>query len=263
MGRVNGGVEWAKLLQDAVQEPGKVMEAYERFWPYSVGNQILAAVQCGQRGLELGPLNTFQGWKAVGRAVKKGEKALTLCMPVSTRTWETKQDPEGRLFQEEVVYTRFVFRNHWFVLAQTEGEEYRESLVPGWSEERALEKLGVEKVPFDLLDGNCQGFAKGRSVAVSPLAGLPHKTLFHELAHVVLGHTTEGELVDGEVVGREQKELEAEGTALICCAALALPGVEEARGYMQSWWSQGSIPEKCAQRIMRAADAILKAGAEG
>jgi hypothetical protein len=48
---------------------------------------------------------------------------------------------------------------------------------------------------------------------------------------------------------------------MLCCAALDLPGVEYSRGYIQSWWGAGNpIPEKSAQRILKAADQILKAG---
>ena len=32
-------------------------------------------------------------------------------------------------------------------------------------------------------------------------------------------------------------------------------------GYIQAWWGQGhAIPERSAQRILKAADQILKAG---
>ncbi|MBI2359042.1 MAG: hypothetical protein HYV04_09090, partial [Deltaproteobacteria bacterium] len=49
--------------------------------------------------------------------------------------------------------------------------------------------------------------------------------------------------------------------ALLCCAALDLPGVEHCRGYIQSWWGQGNpIPERSAQRVLKVADQILKAG---
>ena len=55
--------------------------------------------------------------------------------------------------------------------------------------------------------------------------------------------------------------MRAESVALLCCAALDLPGVECSRGYIQSWWGQGNaIPEKSAQRILKVADQILKAG---
>jgi hypothetical protein len=71
--------------------------------------------------------------------------------------------------------------------------------VPEWNELRALNALGIARVPFHHANGNCQGYATGRDVAVSPIAFLPHRTLFHELAHIVLGHTAESmTLADGE-----------------------------------------------------------------
>src|SRR5215472_14480574 len=73
---------WAELLAQAVTEPGLILAAYSRFWNYSLGNQLLAMLQCRQRGLEPGPLATFPRWKELGRHVKKGEKALVLCIPI-------------------------------------------------------------------------------------------------------------------------------------------------------------------------------------
>ncbi len=90
---------------------------------------------------------------------------------------------------------------------------------------------------------------------------LPHKTRFHELAHVLLGHTAEGMQADAEIMPRSLRECEAESVALLCCAALDLPGVDEARGYIQRWWT-GEIPERSAQRILKTADQILKAGTD-
>ena len=59
-------------------------------------------------------------------------------------------------------------------------------------------------------------------------------TSFHELAHVLLGHTTEGEQNEGELTPRNLRECEAEAVAMLCCAALGLPGVEFSRGYIQA-----------------------------
>ena len=99
------------------------------------------------------------------------------------------------------------------------------------------------------------------AIAISPLNPLPHKTTFHECAHVLLGHTTEGAQHDGEQTPRNLRECEAEAVALLCCAALDLPGVDCARGYIQNWWGAGNpIPERSAQKILKVADQILKAG---
>ena len=88
---------------------------------------------------------------------------------------------------------------------------------------------------FLSLDGNIQGYAQGRTLAINPLAPLKHKTRFHELAHIVLGHTEGTEVSDTERLPRGLAGVEAEGTAYLLCALLGLPGLDEARGYIQNW----------------------------
>jgi hypothetical protein len=244
--------QWSHLLTEAVSKPGLLLAAYSAFHNYSIGNQVLALVQCQQRGIQPGPLATFPGWKEKGRHVRKGAKALTLCMPVTVKG----NDETG----DEQTFTRFIYRPRWFVLSQTEGQDVEPTLPPSWDKTRALVALNITETPFDLLDGNTQGYARGRSVSVSPLATLPHKTFFHELAHVTLGHTAEGQTHDGELTPRSLKEAEAEAVALILCETLQLPGAEYCRGYIQNWLRGDVMPERSAQKIFHAADVILRAG---
>lgn len=252
---------FGELLARAITEPGLISRAYSAFHGYSIGNQILALVQCAERGIEAGPIATFMGWKDKARHVRKGEKALTLCMPVTCkRTGNTAPDATGEADTPET-FTRFVYRNNWFVLAQTDGEPIAPLSLPEWDATRALAALGITEVPFTHTDGNCQGYAREQSIAVSPLAAFPHKTRFHELAHVVLGHTAEGLLNDDDRTPRSLREVEAEAVALLCIEALGLPGAEYSRGYIQHWHASGEpIPEANARRILKAADSILRAG---
>jgi hypothetical protein len=55
--------KWSALLVEAVDKPGLIMEAYSAFHNYSLGNQVLALVQCQMRGLQAAPINTFPKWK--------------------------------------------------------------------------------------------------------------------------------------------------------------------------------------------------------
>jgi hypothetical protein len=89
---------------------------------------------------------------------------------------------------------------------------------------------------------------------------MPHKTLFHEAAHIELGHTLEASFTDAEITPRSLREAEAEAVALLLCESLELPGPELSRGYIQSWLRGDVIPEKSAQKIFEAADRILRAG---
>lgn len=248
---------FADLLQQAVNEPGILSTAYRAFHNYSLGNQLLAWSQCVERGIQPGPIASYQRWRELGRYVRKGEKALTLCRPVTVKRMTTAEDGG----EEQSAATWFIWKPFWFVLTQTDGQPLAEQPIPSWDKERALAALQVEEIPFDALNGNCLGFARGRSIAINPVNPLATKTTFHEIAHVLLGHTAEGEQNDGELTPRNLRECEAEAVALLCCAALELPGVEFSRGYIQSWWGAGNaIPERSAQRILKAADQILKAG---
>ena len=180
-------------------------------------------------------------------------------MPITVKRREADTvDPDA-----PEIFTRFVYKPRWFVLGQTEGEPLPEPEIPTWDRAQALDALQVDEVPFDLTDGNTLGVARNRSIAINPVNPLPHKTRFHELAHVLLGHTAEGEQADAAITPRTLRECEAESVALLCCAALDLPGTDESRGYIQSWWGSGNpIPERSAQRIFKAADQILKAGTD-
>jgi hypothetical protein len=174
--------KWSALLVEAVNKPGLIMKAYSNFHSYSVGNQLLALVQCYMRGLQPGPINTFPKWKALGRFVKRGERALTLCMPITCKRRGEESDNDES--SGEGTFTSFVHKARWFVLAQTEGEDLQPQVAPEWGAKRALAALDIEMIPFDSIDGNCQGFARKRSIAINPLAQLPHKTLFHELGRL-------------------------------------------------------------------------------
>jgi len=249
--------KWQELLVEAVNEPGKIMAAYTAFHNYSIGNALLALSQCLQRKLTPGPLNTYKGWQESGRHVKKGERALTLCMPVTSK--KKRINPESEL-DEEHLLTYFVYRANWFVLEQTGGDAPYTLPTPGFDLDAALNNLEVQRLEFDLIDGNVQGLARDRGIAINPVAQLPHKTTFHELGHVVLGHSRRAALVDSDSTARCIREVEAESVALICCEALGLPGSEYCRGYIQSWLGQNEIPAQSAQRILAAASEILKAG---
>jgi N-terminal domain of anti-restriction factor ArdC len=259
--------QFAELLSRALSEPGVVSRAYTAFHGYSIGNQILALVQCAERGIPPGPIATFMGWKDKGRWVRKGERAITLCMPVTCKR-QAKDGPETDAPEPEQhaeTFTRFVYRPNWFVLSQTDGQPVEPPTIPDWDHVRALDTLVIVEEPFSMTDGNCQGYARQRTIAVSPVAELPHKTRFHELAHVVLGHTSEAEagLSDSELTPRSLREVEAEAVALVCLEALGLPGAEHSRGYLQHWNAHRGaepIPERSAQLIFKAADQILKAG---
>src|SRR5260370_12127191 len=153
-------------------------------------------------------------------------------MPLTRKRRDDESD-------DEQAFTTFVHRARWFVLSQTYGSDLGPTTIPEWEAERALAALCIERIAFDKTDGNCQGFARGSQIAINPVAQLPHKTLFHEMAHVIL-HTSEGDFTDTEQTPRNLREVEAEAVALLCCKALGLEVVDYPPGYIQNWHYHGT-----------------------
>jgi hypothetical protein len=120
-------IQFRQLLDEAVRKPGTLMRAYSLFWNYSLGNQILALIQANRRGIALGPIASYNRWKELGRHVKRGEKAIELCMPVTCKRTVTEQGLDGNETETEITFKRFVFRRNWFMLSQTDGAEYQMS----------------------------------------------------------------------------------------------------------------------------------------
>src|SRR5215475_14656083 len=137
-------IQFRQLLEEAATKPGTLMRAYSLFWNYSLGNQILALMQANRRGIVLGPIASFNRWKELGRHVKRGEKAIELCMPVTCKRTVTERNAEGEA-ETEITFKRFVFKRNWFMLAQTDGAEYTMPAIQAWDRARALATLNVEE----------------------------------------------------------------------------------------------------------------------
>jgi hypothetical protein len=163
---------WGELRRDAAEKPGRLLEAYTAFHNYSFGNALLALEQCIHRNLQPGPLNTYRAWLERKRQVRKGETGITLCMPMPFKSAQTDSVQEEPT-ESQACYA-FRFRAYWFVLAQTDGEETHVPPIPGLDIDTALRTLNITRTPFDEMNGNIQGFAKGREISVNPFAALPH-----------------------------------------------------------------------------------------
>jgi antirestriction protein ArdC len=264
---------WMELFKEALEKPGMLSECYSVFHEYSLGNRVMARIQMLARNIPMGPIATFKKWDSLGRKVKKGEKAISLLMPVSIGDKKEEDDRSKDVDSsgsESSSNKRvlFITRPRWFALAQTDGDDDAipsSASIPDWDKNTALSELGLKEVDFDLIDGNCQGYAipnKG-VFAINPLAASPMKTTFHEIAHCLL-HTKEAQMADGGTITRDIKEAEAESVAYLCCASLGMSsGLDESIGYIQNWLDKEKTEEfakKSASRIFSCADKILKAG---
>src|SRR6058998_2262657 len=106
-------IQFRQLFEEAVSKPGTLMQA-------------------NRRGIPLGPIASFNRWKELGRHVQRGEKAIELCMPVTCKRSVKEEGPDGNEIESEIAFKRFVFRRHWFMLAQTDGAPFVMPMVPAW-----------------------------------------------------------------------------------------------------------------------------------
>jgi hypothetical protein len=243
-------LNWQQLLNEALNQKGSVTDIYSRFYEYSIGNCILLRIQGANE-----PVNTLKRWNAMNRRVIAGSTAYSIMVPMISR----RRDDDG---EEQRLLRGFRLSKCLFTVSQTEGEELPPPQPREWSKERALGKLAIREVPFDLLESNTQGFSRGRDLSVSPVADSPMKTWLHEAAHIVAGHTSEKGMREYRR-HRGLCELEAEGAAYILLNELGMAergDLEDSGFYIWHWIGDGQAPEASIRRIFTTADAILKAG---
>lgn len=150
-------------------------QAYRAFHNYSIGNQMLAALQLFARGLPLAPIASSNAWREKGRFVKKGEKAISLFMPISVKRRANKDPPADSgeaapAVDSGATFSMFLLRPNWFSLNQTEGKEFiAGSVKPAWDGATAMAALNITEEPFEDLQGNHMGYARARSSGINPV----------------------------------------------------------------------------------------------
>ena len=183
-------------LTEALDAPGSLGTTYTRFYNYSFLNQVRLMMQ-GTRE----PVATYNRWIELGRQVRKGSKAKVVLAPVLVGG--DLKDGNGNVVvghdgkpRKRQVLVGFRDSRTVFGYSDTDGDDLPSVELPGWDTETALAALKVDRVAFDMVNGNAQGFSfednDGRHVALNPTAAYPAKTLLHELAHLMLGHCKNG-----------------------------------------------------------------------
>ena len=244
--------DYETILNEALENEGIMNEQYTAFHNYSLGNQFLA--RCQLRKCE--PINTFKGWQALGRTVKKGEKAITLLYPFVF----SKEKDNG----ETEINTFFKPRNLWFGLSQTEGSDYKHELPPEITKDRLRKmmlNLNIAGVPFEHHNGNVMGYAKGRTIAINPLDKNPLGTLFHEIGHILLGHTLD---IHEYLAIKNVCETEAESVSYLVMACLGLH-TDTTKGHSSRYiksWLENPKNDMRLNKVFKAVDDILKALAQ-
>jgi hypothetical protein len=245
----DGEIDWRALLEQAMTMPGSLGNTYCRFHQYSLANQLLLWSQGVTE-----PCAPFKVWKALGRIpVKGGARFVRHPRPVYEIDKETGE--------KVIKVMRFKLRRSTFPYSNTVGPDIEWPELPEWDAQRALAALDIRQVPYAMIDGNCQGYSTGRTVAVSPVAVHPLPTLMHEIGHVMLGHTTD--CAEGETpCSRGVREFQAEAVAYLLAHELELDAwaPEESRAYIQHWLGDEQVTDAHIRAVFTVVDKILKAG---
>ncbi len=243
-------IDWRATLDEALNAPGSLGNTYTRFYNYSFLNQIRLMMQGVHE-----PVATYRRWQELGRQVRKGSKAKTVLAPVMVSREDKDSDSKRQ------VLVGFRDSRTVFGFSDTDGDDLPAVELPGWDVDTALAALTIDRVPFDLTDGNTAGYSfqddAGRHLAINPVAKYPAKTLLHELAHLALGHCK-----DGDHTHRGIAEFEAESVAYLISKELELItwDASESRAYIQTWLGRAEVTEANISRIFAATNKILAAG---
>ena len=265
----NGKADYGFLIQQAIKEPGTIAGCYSLFHDYSLLNTMVVGMQQMKRFGTITPIKGFRAWNDLNRKVKRGEKALEVLFPVfgyfplkDENGLEIKDEKTGKVKMRKYV-KGFIPKHINFAYSQTEildksKEEKKISKVElkQFDYKAVCEKFNIKLIPYDMVDGNCQGYARvdKQELAINPAATQPIKTAVHEIAHCLMHKDSK--------LSRELKEVQAESVTYIVCTMLGASEqtLKESRGYIQNWLKQNELTDDISKEIINTANKILEAG---
>lgn len=266
MARVDTRVEHlaAQLAAGASAELLTFMRFSARFHTYSLNNQLLIWMQAPGAQHVAG----FHAWKALGRRVKKGAKAVRVLAPLVVPDREAPPRADGRPAQKVVGFKyASVFADH-----DTEGEPLPSAafMVVQGGDDRTRELLralsGACPVPVEWEDGqgrNAHGWTDGGKIVLNreKCASEPAhavRVFFHEWAHVALHFQGEGKRAE-DLPDRKTRELEADACAYVLASLHGIEAAPQVADYITAWGGNADKLRASLGRIQRAASEILGA----
>lgn len=246
-----------EIIKDVLENPSRLAECYSLFHDYSILNALAIRFQCAKRNIECGPTASFKKWKERGVQILKGQKALSVCIPFLAKSrylTHTVKAEDGTETVEPVTYTAFMWRPCVFTYSQTNKKPFdkAEEKPRLFDYERACRNLGIKIIPYDLVNGNTQGFSNDEGIAINPLGVHKTRTAIHEIAHHLLHKNNKADTAT--------KEVEAEMVSFVLGSILGLDGAEESRGYIRHWLGSNELQEKTAMKAICLANKIYQAG---
>jgi antirestriction protein ArdC len=210
---------------------------------YSLGNQMLIAIEAHARGITPTYVAGFRAFLDLNRCVRKGEKAIRILAPVTVK----QRDTDG----EETGDTKTFFRAvPVFDVSMTEplpgkepvplrppsqpitGDSHSDLIAPLIAHAAELGySVEMRELPENGPGGWCDPKRKQIVVATGP-ANRQVRTLMHELAHAQgLGYE----------LGRERCEVLVDCVTYIVCSSVALDVGGESIPYIAGWGEDGEL----------------------
>ena len=252
--------DFSSFLKQDENRYQEYLRTMARFHKYSVNNTMLIFLQRPEASY----INSYSGWKSVGRMVKKGEKGIRIIAPVTIKVQKEAENDSSNL--EKIKEKVIAFRTAYvFDLSQTEGKELpllnNKELIGNVSQYAkimdAIRQIAPVPIQFGEISSETKGYYDYTNRIIMIRDGMSElhtvKTAIHELTHALL-HSDKN-------IGKNSyvKETEAESVAYVVCNALGLDTEEYSFPYLASC-SENHTPHELKNSlfiIRRTADSLI------
>lgn len=255
----------------------ELLNTMAKFPHYSVNNSILIMMQKPDATL----VQSYTGWKKMGRFVKQGEKGIRILAPAPFKlekemdkvdeSGKVVLDKDGEAVKEKVEINLTAFKPvSTFDISQTEGEplpqigvdELTGSIEGYQTLFEAIKAASPVPIGFEDIASGAKGYFHTEENRIAINNGMSEvqniKTAIHEMAHAKL-HNTEAQKDNKQ--SKNSKEVEAESVAYTVCQHYGIDTSDYSFAYVATWSKGKETPElKESLNIIRdaAADLITK-----
>lgn len=251
-----------QLKKGASDELLNFMRFSAQFYTYSMNNQLLIWLSAPTARFVAG----FHDWKAKGRSVKKGAKAVRILAPLTAPDREAAPGADGR-HPLKIVGFKYV---SVFADFDTEGEPLPTAdfmtVRGGNDKERAMLDALSRAAPVPVEwhteeDNAAHGWTDGGRIVLNrprceaePAHAV--RVFFHEWAHVVLHFQAQGKRAE-DCPDRKTRELEADAAAYVLSHFHGVDAAPQVADYITNWGGDPLKLHASLTRIQKAVSQIM------